>query len=538
MNTFKMKYLYNILIICSFLWFNTSSFCQSKSYLSKIEQVNVFRQGAQIKRKTTLRLNNGINEITISDLPAGFDESSIQASVKDKSVINGVSYRNNFTKDFASNPEYKLLFNQKENLVLQMEKENLIYETWKEEESLLLSNKKVNGDASGLNTSQLTALADIYRTRLLEIKTSLLDVKRKLSKTKSDIEKLDAQMNEWTAKNSNPNTGEVFLSILCNNGPSETTLELNYFDPRAAWQTSFDLRLDNLQKSLLLTNKGKITQYTGEDWKDINLNLSTGNPTQYTQAPMLQPWFLQYYQPGYYGYEQKSRELAAQNMANFRPAADKDADGKNETAVSENITFTEYNIPNKISIPSDGKEHEIVLKENEIEAFYKYLAVPKLDNKVYLMANIKEWEQYNFSSGEVKLYFEGTFVGNTYLNAGLASDTLTISLGPDIAINAKREKLKDFSKTTFLSTKKEIKTGYEITLKNNKPSEIEIILKDQLPIATDAAMEIKDEELSGGSYDKNSGIVEWKLKLKPGEVVKKKLAYSIKIPKDKKIIQN
>lgn len=533
-----MKFSFSLLSSLLTFCFISNSFGQTKAYTSKIDQISVFRQGAQIKRKASIRLITGQNEITITDLPAGFDESSIQISLKDKSVINGVSYRNNFTKDFASNPEYKLLFTQKENLVLQMENENLLYETWKEEESLLLSNKKVNGDASGLNTSQLTSLADVYRTRLLEVKTKLLDMKRKVAKTKLEIEKVESQMNEWTAKNSNPNTGEVIVTVSSLNGSAETTMELSYFDPRAAWLTSFDLRLENLSKPLLLTNKGKITQYTGEDWKDVSLNLSTGNPTQYTQAPVLQPWFLQFYQPGYYAYDQKSRELPAQNMANFRPADDKDLDGLTESVIRENITFTEFNIPNKTSIPSDGKEHEIVLKENEIEAFYKYLAVPKLDNKVYLMANIKEWEQYNFSSGEVKLYFEGTFVGNTFLNAGAASDTLTISLGPDIAINAKREKLKDFSKTTFLSTKKEIKSGFEITLKNNKPSEIEILLKDQMPIATDASMEIKEEELSGASYDKTTGIVEWKIKLKPGEVAKRKFAYSIKIPKDKKIIQN
>ena len=68
----------------------------------------------------------------------------------------------------------------------------------------------------------------------------------------------------------------------------------------------------------------------------------------------------------------------------------------------------------------------------------------------YLQASISDWSQNNFSSGEVKLYFEGTYVGNTYLDAAAVEDTMKISLGPDIALSTKREKLKDFKKTTFL----------------------------------------------------------------------------------------
>jgi uncharacterized protein (TIGR02231 family) len=513
-------------------------FAQSKSYTSSIDQVTVFRQGAQIKRKANIKLSLGQNEIIITDLPAGFDESSIQVSTKNKSNINGVSYKNNFAKDFASNPEYKILVDQKENLNRKKENESIVYETWKEEESLILSNKKVNGDDTGLNTAQLTATADLYRNRLLEVKTKLLEISRKINDTNKDIAKVDAQINEWSVKNSNPNTGEILVNIISTT-TSETTIDISYFDPRASWQTSFDLRLESLQKPLSLTNKGKIIQYTGENWKDVSLLLTTANPTLYAQAPMIQTWFLQYFQQGYYGnaLNKAKADLDQTRMLNFRPAAEEiNPDDKSD--VRENITFSEYTLANKMSIPSDSKEHEVVLKENEVDAFYKYLAVPKYDNKVYLMANVKDWEQYNFSSGEVKLYFEGTYVGNTFLNVGEASDTLTISLGPDIAINAKREKLKDYSKTTFLSSKKEVKSGYEISVKNNKPTEIEVIVKDQIPIATDAAMEIEAEELSGGKLNKETGIVEWIIKLKPGELAKKRIVFNVKIPKNQKVVLN
>ena len=88
---------------------------------------------------------------------------------------------------------------------------------------------------------------------------------------------------------------------------------------------------------------------------------------------------------------------------------------------------------------------------------------------------------------------------------------------------------------SFLSSKKQIQSAYEISIKNNKTTAIEVTLTDQVPLATDANMEVEIDELSGGSLNKETGMVEWKLTLKPGEQVKKKLAYKVKIPKDKSI---
>nr|MBP9195324.1 DUF4139 domain-containing protein [Saprospiraceae bacterium] len=121
------------------------------------------------------------------------------------------------------------------------------------------------------------------------------------------------------------------------------------------------------------------------------------------------------------------------------------------------------------------------------------------------------------------------------LDISQLSDTLALSLGPDIAVAAKREKIKEYQKTSFLSSKKQIQSAYEISIKNNKTTAIEVTLTDQVPLATDANMEVEIDELSGGSLNKETGMVEWKLTLKPGEQVKKKLAYKVKIPKDKSI---
>ncbi len=508
---------------------------ETKPIVTKIDQVTVFRSGAQIKRTAKVTLKAGENEVIITDLPSGFDESSIIVNTFEKTSITGVSYKNNFAKDFSSNAEYAALSSQLKTFQLKKENENIVYETWREEELLITSNKKLTGDNVALTAAQLTSIADLYRTRLLDIKQKLLDSKRRIDDIDKDIVKLQAQINEWTNKNANQNTGEVVVMI---QSPiaMESNINLSYIDPRASWNTSFDLRLENLQKPLSLVNKGKVVQYTGEEWKDIKLVLSTGNPGLNTQAPNMTPWFLYYINYAANGFKNKDDKAQVRAPANFRPEVlDGVAVSSYAPESHENITFMEHTFPSKMNLPSDGKEHEVVINENEIKASYKYLSIPKLDCKTYLIADILDWDQYSLSSGDVKLYFEGTYIGNTYLNVNVASDTLAISLGPDIAISTKREKLKDFKSTKFLSSKKEMQVGYELILKNNKPVSIDVTLKDQIPLATDADTEVEVEELSGGKLNKETGIIEWKLTLKPGEQVKKRMIYKVRMPKDKTV---
>jgi len=293
---------------------------------------------------------------------------------------------------------------------------------------------------------------------------------------------------------------------------------------------------------LNLQYKGKVKQSTGEDWKDVQLSLATGNPQFNMQYPVISPWFL-YYTAPIFGYEAAApmmlEEVSVQvrGARNLRAEKGEIADD-DKTIAQENVTFMEFRLAGKYSVPADGKEHEFKVEDNSLPAFYRYVTVPKLDNKAYLVANVEDWSKYNLASGNMKLFFESTFIGNNYFDANVVTDTLAISLGPDIAISTTREKLKDLKKTRFLSNKKLIQSGWEITIRNNKTVEAEILLQDQIPLTTDGEMTVETEELSGGKLNAETGVVEWNLKLKPGESVKKVIAYTIRIPKDKQVVLN
>lgn len=525
----KMKKIFSFLLILLAL----NLYAEEIKIKSQIEKVTVFRNGAQIFRIADVNIKSGSNELVFIDLPAGFNESTINVKINPKIDINSVSFRKNYSNDLIQNPEYSALKVKFDLLSIKKENEQLIFDTWREEENLILANKKISGENSGLNSEQLIKIADLYRSRLLEVKQKMTESSRKLKDMDTELKKLSGQMNEISSKNNNQATAEIVVVINSTYSSSEK-IEISYIDPRASWNTSFDLKLESLQKPLNLLYKGKISQNTGEDWNGVNLTLSTGNPQSNIMFPEITTWFLYYYEDIYFKgnlYQKQSLPVQARMEDNVRT----EMSVESGVTASENITFMEFAIPGRMMIPSDNKHHEVKLKDNEIPAQFVYLAIPKKDKNVYLKANITDWDQYNLSSGEVKLYFEGTFTGNSFIDANMTTDTLSISLGPDIAIATKREKLKDLKKTGIFSNKKLIHQGYEISIKNNKPVAIELILQDQIPVSTDSEMEIELGESTGGKLNKETGIIEWKLRLQPGEQTKKKFSYTVKIPKDKRI---
>lgn len=503
--------------------------------LSKVDRVIVYRSGAQVTRTAKASLKSGVNQITLGMIPAGIDESTILLKSIGGAEITGVRSRLNATKDFEQNPEFKKFKMVLEGLQDRREQEQLIFDTWKEEESLIVSNKKVNGDNSGLQVDQLTKAADLYRTRLLDVRKKMLESKNKLKDIDKEIIKAQTQLNEWNARQPGFGTLEIIVDLFSDK-PQEDNLELSYIDNRAFWQSAYDLKLESLKKPLNLVSKGKVNQTTGEDWNNVKLTLSTGNPRQSTQMPELSPWFLYYWQQynptvAYGEMNAESKKL----LQNRRALSDM-AESSVPIEMKENITMMEYAFPQRMDLASGNKSQELKMQTQEVQADYKYFTAPCVDSKVYLVANIPDWEQYNFSTGQMSLYFEGTYIGNSVINADEIADTLKISLGPDIAISTKTEKVKDFNKIAFLSTKKQIQSGKDLIVKNNKTTSIDIVMQERIPLSTDGEMEIEIKDLSGGKLNPETGIVEWTATLKPGEQLKKRLAFVVKIPKNQKVV--
>jgi uncharacterized protein (TIGR02231 family) len=200
--------------------------------------------------------------------------------------------------------------------------------------------------------------------------------------------------------------------------------------------------------------------------------------------------------------------------------------------VQSTPTQTRFDIDAKYSIASDGVVQSVRIKNMEVPAEFLYEATPKLDAQAYLMAHIMDWEELDLISGRLRIYFEDDFVGESSLVLNLASDTLSLSLGPDPAIQVRRKLEAHNNKTNVISGKRELEREWEISVDNRKPQPIRIVIDDQLPLSNDEDVEVKAEALGGGKLDKDTGRVEWDLIVKPGERENLRFKYSVQAPRE------
>ena len=205
------------------------------------------------------------------------------------------------------------------------------------------------------------------------------------------------------------------------------------------------------------------------------------------------------------------------------------------TATIENATSVSFELAEPYTLKANGEQRRIDLNTYEINALYTYYAIPKLDPDAYLIAKITDWAKYNLLSGEANLYFEEAFVGRTILEGDVLSDTLDISLGSDQGISIQREKVDDFTKTRKIGNNNVVSQGFRFSVRNNKSTQVHLIIQDQLPIAAINEIEIRPTQLSKGILNTQTGSVQWELVLRPLEQKEIDFSYEIKYPKKEKI---
>jgi uncharacterized protein (TIGR02231 family) len=153
----------------------------------------------------------------------------------------------------------------------------------------------------------------------------------------------------------------------------------------------------------------------------------------------------------------------------------------------------------------------------------------------YLVAELKNWEQYKLLSGEANVYFENKFIGKTFISEQSVDNLLRLSLGKDTRIVGKREGIENFKARKTIGSNIRESFGYKISVRNTKSETVKVVLEDQVPVSQDSDIEVDVEEVQGGAIEANTGKVTWTFDLSASQNKEFSLKYTVKYPKDKRI---
>ncbi|CAM4030041.1 DUF4139 domain-containing protein [Flavobacterium antarcticum] len=512
---------------------------------AKVKSATVYFNSAEISQTTSATLPKGTSEIVVKNVADYLNENTIQIGAPSNITVLSVQFTNNYISEYEIDENSPAIKKVRDSITL-VEKEIKKNNNSKIAEvktiELLDKNQQVYGVNSGLSVVELTKMVDYYKSKRTEISNTIDVLEEKSKKLNETLTRLKNKLEINTQKEEKTSKGKLVLQIM-NETAGNVDFSINYLTNNASWQPFYDLRANTVSDPIEMMYKAQVAQNTGIDWKQVKLTLSSGNPNQNNQAPILNAWFLRYGNQNNYGYLQNDAKsnslqgLAAGIQVEQAEMVMKDKSISRYTTIQENQLNISFDIDIPYDILSNGKAHSVALKEINLPATYKYYAAPRVEKEAFLLAEISDYSKYNLLPGEANIIFEGLYVGKTYINPNQTSDTLNLSMGRDKKISIKREKVVDKSGTKFLSSKKEQTFTYDITIRNNKKEAVALMLKDQYPLSTDKEVEIELKESDGAKINSETGILTWDLNLKPNETKKIRISYKVKYPKDK-IIDN
>jgi hypothetical protein len=193
-------------------------------------------------------------------------------------------------------------------------------------------------------------------------------------------------------------------------------------------------------------------------------------------------------------------------------------------------------VDNKYTIKSADHSANVLIRDYVIPASYKYIARPKTEKLTSLIAKIPDWTQYSLLDGPAHIFMNNEFKGTAMILTNALTDTLELLIGSDKEIKISREKVFDKSNKQFMvSSQKETRT-WEVTVWNNKNTEVEVAIEDQYPLSNNADIEVKLLNSGSAVVNPTNGALMWNLKLLPHEVKRLSFSYHVKYPIGDKVL--
>jgi len=526
---------------------------------TKISSVTVFRDRAQVTRTFTGELSEGEKDLIFDNLPENIESQSIIVNGTGNGVLKDIKIRR---KEFAgSNDSISNYLNRRKELYQDsiLLVEDILKRCSSERQFVENIAAKVTerGAAEQVSAPELDKnkwlnMVEFYRNRLESLSSEMRSAskrKQALSDTLAVIERRLSDLN----RNERSERNQAVVSLTMKKA-GKIDLELSYIVYGPSWTPAYEMRVLSDKKVLLMTYKGSLRQSTGEDWKNANIKLSTATPHIGGNQPELTPWYIRIDEP-YMDLSVRKRlsKSAAPAMMNQMMTMDAEMEFKREeikeaapmvfreAEVESGATAVVFAIPGLNTINSDSEEHTVTIMATEFPAHFRYSAVPKLSQYAYLKAKVKNTTSFPLLPGSSSIFLDNSFVSKSEMKLVAPEEEFWTFLGVDEAVKIEYKLINRMRRNEGVIAKKDrIVFEYQFNVTNNRKSEEEIVIWDQLPIS--GSEEIKVELIepkwkeNSSSLKKNEHeFLEWYYKLKAGESVKIPFKFAVEFPNGKNI---
>ncbi|MCL2092151.1 MAG: DUF4139 domain-containing protein [Micrococcales bacterium] len=510
---------------------------------SHITQVVVHPDGATVTRTARLPEGAGRRSVAIV-VPWQVEPDSLTAALSPGTRLVSLDFEVDRSRPAGSSARRKDLVARLDEARIAVTRLDDAVAVLEARERFVLASCRL-GTRTDASVDRLSQLDDYLAAQLGEVRRTMSEQRRDRVEAERHRERIEKALADLGKERPDP-VGRVVVE--CESAePDAPEVTLGYFTRQAGWRPQHQLRVDDLAGPVRLAFAACVAQSTGEDWLDVPLVVSTARPGLGNTAPELDPWRLRMPRPVAQTMRTRSAPVGSYAWAGDGAVAREPVAALGEQALAAapaspepvmvsgeagqaTANASQWTITTPCRLESGQGERVLDVLELAIGARYRHVAVPKVDRDAFLQARLDGWSQLDLPPGPARVFLENRYVGTTFVDTGTTEEDLDVALGRDAAIFVTREKSDELARHR-LGRKSRAVRAWKIAVRNNKPTEIELVLHDQIPLSADSDITVTPRELSGGELDADTGEVTWTLTLAPGAVEERTVAFDVDHPK-------
>jgi uncharacterized protein (TIGR02231 family) len=499
-----------------------------------IQSVTLYPGSATVERVAQVAV--GATQVEITGLPANFDKDTVRLQADAGIQVGQVVTRDQARADSPSPREADL-----EAKVQALQDQVAAIDADIKSAQIVqgyLEKLGTGGDKPApIDAKNLAGTLDAIRKGAFD---ALERVRNDETKKRALTKQLDAAQRELAQARAGARAGRtITVQVAARQGGK---IVLTYQVDRAGWKPAYRASLDSSASTLDLERMATISQKTGEDWSNVKLRLSTGQPSLVVVAPDPSPWLLDYQPP--------TENIVAPTTAMFRampapaayaapppPPAAKADDYIAPILESQGNFTTEFEVPARVTLASDGREIAVSLSHQTLKAEQRVVVAPRSGNDAAVLTAQAARPDGVWLPGQVQLQRDGTYVGALRWDPQAASDgRLRLAFGRDPLVRVKVEdRDRKSGQTGFFNgaNQRRIAQTYVVTSTHRQP--IDVLVLEPTPVSESDKVTVKTAlrpEPDIRDWEQRRGLVGWMRTLKPNDTVRFDVDYVIDYPKE------
>jgi uncharacterized protein (TIGR02231 family) len=407
------------------------------------------------------------------------------------------------------------------------------------------------GDAA---PADVAAFADAVAGQLTDGRARQRELARRRAEVTEELAAIDREIETVTGQRGTDQlTAEVTVAVDSDagdgdaSGGGELELELTYLVDGAGWQPSYDLRL--VDETVTLTWFGMVSQRTGEDWPECELQLSTARPAVAAVVPELSPWYLDRERPvpppppmvaaampvggppaAPGGPPPQSVSGAARRRA---PVQSSGAPVRQSVAaVEQGVAAATYRPARAVAVPADGTAHRATIAVLDLPATLDHITIPVQAPEAHLRATVRNTSAHTLLPGPAAVFHGADFVAGTRLRSWAPGEEAELALGLDDRVRVERELVRRGDSRATLGSTRRREVEYRTTVANHTPRPATVTVLDQLPVSRDEDITVRELRLDPAPAERSElGELTWRIHLPPGGSAEITLALRVDLAK-------